>query len=718
RFSSWNLPYAAYCKALGQRPGEPSPFGGGTGATPTCLNIASPEAATPGRSATGPSPAMQLVRQKVAQDRSSLFLQGRHQELLASCGNEDRRTLTNYLHDFYIHSFVVAKYWGRGPRVGQWTLGLVSAITLGSFLDIGTPATLAPGTSPAVAHDGPHSLDSPTQLCRWSIHVPNIRYTQVAEPVVDVQDGFDIQDPRSWAEWPRDEAGHPASFARSMQEAITDSSFSLVPTDQLPIATESILQAVQRDEEQLQVDAWKVAIMAGNLELLDSLIDSPVPSGIDGIYPFHLAASFPDGGKTCCGVFRWLQHALGVMYHRRHEHDDLGQTVLDTFMIVILRSHTSVSPEHVSTRFNPPHRFPGEEQDICGRWDPVSPPVRTLFRHGYSRIPTSWKHAFCHSAAQAICHSLIAILAAPIRPPIDSPSGLFVRRCNNCGLELKLGPLHTLVVVAFYLAHRGMSGETMFGALAILVCLLSLGADASLMTMMSVEDILGQAEHGRCCHKLMDASDLLEAVPHDFVAQWTTDCQTGWRCIQQVLLLAKSAGDDVPQQDDASDSTSDSEQDVTSDGSSDSGREGCEGSNHGDQERVQFCRLCCPLENEEFGPLNLPCGGPKLGLLWATIQIELLTYRRINIGDPWISGRFSMDALKTWLEGGSLEFLTPLVESRMMKKHSCCGWFLGPDFVCPIAEEACKEYCMNMDDYDRGSFVPRPDHIDYWMECF
>jgi len=104
---------------------------------------------------------------------------------------------------------------------------------------------------------------------------------------------------------------------------------------------------------------------------------------------------------------------------------------------------------------------------------------------------------------------------------------LFVRRCGNCGLELKLGPLHTLVVVAFHLAHRGMPGETLFGALAILVCLLSLGADPSLRTMISVENILGHAEPGRCCHKLIDASDLMEAVPHDFVAQWTTDCRTG-----------------------------------------------------------------------------------------------------------------------------------------------------------------------------------------------
>ena len=293
-----------------------------------------------------------------------------HAGLLA--GGVVPSTLTNYLHDFYIHSFVVAKHWGRGPRMGQWTAGMVSAITLGSF-DIGTPASLASGTSPAAASHWPHRLDGPTQLCRWSIHVPNTQsqYMSVPEPQADAQDGFDIQDPRSWAEWPRDEAEHsPLSFATSMQEAITNSSFSLVSADELPIATESISQAVKQDPEQLQVDAWKVAIMAGNLELLVSLADTPLPSGIDDIYPFHLAASFLDGGKTCCGVITLLCDAFGDAYFFRHQHDDLGHTVLDTSMIAVLRSHTSVSPEHVSTRFIPPTAFQEKSRTFVGDGTP------------------------------------------------------------------------------------------------------------------------------------------------------------------------------------------------------------------------------------------------------------------------------------------------------------------------------------------------------------
>ncbi|KAH6613493.1 hypothetical protein F5144DRAFT_616419 [Chaetomium tenue] len=698
-FSSWNLPYGAYSKALGKKSDQPSPFGG-TGATPSYLNIESPEAATPGREAAGPSPTMQLVRQKVALDRSSLFLQGRHLELLASCGKEDRITLANYLHDFYIHSFVVAKYWGRGPQMDQWTAGLVSAFTLGSF-DIASPASLASAMSPAAAPDRLDKLDGPTQLCRWSIHVPSVFYEEIPEE----------SDPHSWVAWPLDEEALSMSFAESMGRSITNSTFSLTAPNDLPISTESLSQAVQQNPELLRADAWKVAIMAGNVDLLLRLHRETkrLPDGIDEIYPFHLAASFLDGGNTCCDMIITLSSIFESRYLFFHDRDDLGHTVLDSFMITILRSHTSVSPEHVSARFNPPHRFPGEEKDICGRWDADSPVVRTLFRHGYARVPTKWKHAFCHTAAQAICHSVIAIWGSPASPPIDALSGLFVRRCNSCGLELKLGPLHTLVVVAFYLAHLGMPGETMFGALAVLVCLLSLGAHASLRTVISVEDILGRAKPGRCCHKPMDASDLMRAVPHDLIAHWSTDCQTGWMCILQVLLLARHDGDPNLQQDADSGQESDSDE--------------FEGNSNADSEEDSHDapqNHDCGLEwrglraHTEW--LKLPCGNPKLGLLWATIQVELLTYRRINTADSWLSSRFSMGALKAWLEGTSSEFHIPLVEGGMMRNHSLCGWFRCRDFVCPVAEEVCKEHFMNMDVYDRATFLERPGLISGWLQ--
>ncbi len=128
----------------------------------------------------------------------------------------------------------------------------------------------------------------------------------------------------------------------------------------------------------------------------------------------------------------------------------------------------------------------------------------------------------------------------------------------------------------------------------------------------------------------------------------------------------------------------------------------------------------CHLEKEECAHtdwLKLPCGNPKLGLLWATIQVELLTYRRIDTGDSWVSHLFSTHALKTWLEGGSAEFLTPLVEREMMRDHSVCGWFhSSSDFPHPVVQEVCTEYFMNMDVHDRATYLDRRYLREMWRE--
>ncbi|KAK3375765.1 hypothetical protein B0T24DRAFT_698268 [Lasiosphaeria ovina] len=136
--SPFNFSYAAYVKALGKRNDHSSPFGESS-ATPSYMNIDDPKTPTPGRE----SPSMQLTRQKLAQDRASLFLQGHHIELLSSCGKEDRTTITNYLHDFYLFTFVVAKHWGRGPRMTEWTPNMVARITTGARDGV-SPASHSP----------------------------------------------------------------------------------------------------------------------------------------------------------------------------------------------------------------------------------------------------------------------------------------------------------------------------------------------------------------------------------------------------------------------------------------------------------------------------------------------------------------------------------------------------------------------------------------------
>ncbi|RGP67971.1 hypothetical protein FSPOR_5632 [Fusarium sporotrichioides] len=671
--SSWNLPYAAFLSSLPKNPDQPSPFGP-LGLTPEHFHIQSPEALTPGRAAAGPSPRIELVYEKQKEYCTSLFLQGRLDQLLVSLGKQDR-------------SFVLAKSWGRdllNPSQTQtFELPPQSYNAFSPF----TPSALLNLSS------GPSSPDfsvttnisiPPTQLCKWSIHVSARRYYSVDE---------------MGATTPSNLQPNPTSFVNFLHQSMAANDFTTTPKTDLPLAQHMITRSSEGDPSPLQLDAWKLAIMAGNLELLNQLFEDnfKAPEGIEDLYLFHLAVAFLDGGNQCCGVLTELSQMLPPSFSFYHNIDNHGHTILDALVVTVLRSHTSVQPGDVSYGFHSPNRFPGEEKDICGRWDVDAPAVRELFKQGYARIPTRWKHPFCHTAVQAVCHSMIAIFASPASPSIDTQSGLFVRRCTACGLELKLRPLHTLVVSAFYLAQLGMPGETLFGAIAMMVCLIALGADVSIKANISVEEILSSADAGQCRHTPLSPLDLIKAVPKGVIAAWSENCRVGWGCLIAVLELAVMEHDQAlsgrshrlpsPTRDERSDSISST-------------------SNESSEDDLDECYFQEEIHDDW---LKLPCTGARMGLLWASIQAEFLTYRRVVEEESWISNNFSMEALKRWLEEEDTEFSIPLVQNRMFESHTRCGWFHGyGDFLCPTAEDVCTDYFMNMDIYNRATYIEQP----------
>ncbi|KAF5590999.1 ACB 4-hydroxyacetophenone monooxygenase [Fusarium subglutinans] len=441
--------------------------------------------------------------------------------------------------------------------------------------------------------------------------------------------------------------------------------------------------------------------LSSDLELLDQLCEQngfDPPQGIEALHPLHLAAAFLDGGNQCCGVFTDLFQILSPTFAFYRNIDGHGHTILDALIVTVLRSHTSIQPGDVSYGFHSPNRFPGEENDICGRWDAEAPIVRELFEQGYARIPTRWKHPFCHTAVQAVCHSIIAIFASPASPNIDTPSGLFVRRCTTCGLELKLGPIHTLVIVAFYLAQLGMPGETLFGALAMLTCLTALGADVTTKANISVEGILRSSDGGECRHTLLSPLELMKAIPEGVIEAWSECCQIGWGCLTEVLVLVASERDQ--------ERGSRSQASVGPVGDEWSGTPA---SSHSESSAHDSCWVIFQEECHDNW-LKLPCNGPRIGLLWASIQTELLTYRRVRDGDSWISEKFSMKALNTWLKAEHTELSMPLVQNRIFKVHTRCGWFgKALEFLCPTAEDVCTKYFMNMEIDSKTSYIEQPD---------
>ncbi|KAF4341644.1 hypothetical protein FBEOM_4381 [Fusarium beomiforme] len=695
--SSWVLPYSAFASALPKTHDEPSPYGQQP-ATPGYLAINSPEVTSQAQETNGPSPNLELFYQKAKDNRASLFLQGRLQELMVSMNQQDRKICVDYFHELYLHGYTTAKNWGSTPSI----IPIVSpSMTTPVGWNSNSPWTLylnsPPGPTIQEGSQGFSIVNAPTQLCRWAIHVPDISYTPAPDDDIDA-------------------AIPAAAFQDSIHDSIVSGNFATVQADSLPFSHEKIIQCLSDNPAALKMDSFKLAIMSGNHELLYSLLGSEsreIRNELRSQFPFHLAASFISGGGSCCSILGELLY-LGAPALPKYNIDDLGHTILDNLMVSIMRSHTRIHPDIVSYGFNSLSRFPGEEKDICGRWDADSPEIRQLFAQGYARIPSRWKHPFCHSSVQAICHAIITLFGSKYSPNVDTLSGLFTRRCTECGLELKLGPLHVLVVTAFYLAQSGMAGETLFGPLAILVCLISVGADISLRVNISVDDLLQVSETGTCRHRSMTASELAAEVPHSLILNWSPDCQVGWACLLQTLSKAQEVDCQVgwacPLQTLSKAQEVDEQDEYTSNDSErgwdeESGSEECNESSH------------CELEGERIGShdlTNIKCTGPTIGLLWATIQTELLTYRKLEENDPWISANFSMRALQEWLENRTDNFEIPLVQQQMMNPHSDCGWF-GDSDVCfwAVAEDACKERFMNMDDYRRSSFSQVPD-IENW----
>jgi len=577
---------------------------------------------------------------------------------------------------------MTAKYWGRGPE--KWTAPLISARTMPDHQAL--PSTTMSPNFRSSPLSNAHEVETPSPLCRRTIHYQsNLKYETIPDPEPQ-SSTQDISDESTWQRWTSDKP-----LAQVMQESLADNSFTEIAQGSLPFSTEIVVQAAEKTEEQLEAESWAFAIMAGNLESIsDSLENGIIPENIDRINPFHLAASYLNGGKSCCWVLSELVGFLGSEYSISTNYiDSQGHTVLDKLMLLILRSHTSIRPQDVSVTFLGQDRWEGQEKDMCGRWDADSPCVRQLYKSGAIRIPHEWKHTFCHTSVQAICHSISAVFGVSWSPDINRTSGLFQTQCAHCRAYLRLLPLHSLVVTACYLANDGTEGETLFGTLACLVCMLTHNADPTLAADISLPAIFGHPETGGCGHEPIDATSLASKVPESLIDSWPPEARLGWRAFTSVLQFAtkdrKENGNRRDTYHDESDGESDDEND---DGSR------------------EWARYCPCMDGHFVKPPNFFCGDESLGTLWASIQTEFLSYRRQSVGDPWLSTRFSMRAVCQQFEHGDGLEEMPLISQALMNSHTRCGWFdQAGDLVFPNSQDVCSGYYMNLEDWGRTTFI-------------
>lgn len=616
--------------------------------------------------------------------------------------------------------FVTAKHWTqKSPLETKYM------IPAGTIASLAAPSSasgsLAEQSTPSASTSYDESPLKPEQYCRYIVHASNedadFDPPQDSRPPSNInqdsrlpsdlnQDSQSLshldEDPWAPAVWPSEnQADHP--FTNLMQESLAEGNFTTLPPDSLPISSSLIIESLIKDSRSPELESLKFAITAGNLELVGSILKeaNADPVALEQfleIHPYHLAATYLDGGNTCCSILATLMSHLGGRYPvARNNEDTTGHSISDCLLISVLRSHTNVMPRDVSSGYANMNRYPGEEKDACGRWDADSPIIRQHFQRSDCRIPFGWKHPFYHSSIQAVCHNLLAIfLPGSYNPHIHQPSGLFIRHCEKCGTKLTLGPLHLTVVLAYHLAASGVDGETLFGAVAVLVCLLRLGANVFQESDVSAHEILGDSwedeahSEGVCKHGFMDADEFIQTIPSAALYSWEKECRIGWDCMRGILRLAKAGKIHRINKSPIPKSEIIDSMDI-GDGENWDGKGPFSNEDGEEDDLTELGGSGCPLEQEhERGRVldgkQFPCGNPQLGLVWAVVHAEMLTYRRTFDFEPWISEDSPMVALKQWLEGKSNKLEMPLLQKGMLRETTPCRWICNKNFPWSTAQ--------------------------------
>jgi hypothetical protein len=646
------------------------------------------------------------------------------------------------MHQFWQFSFTTARTWGRGPRIWKAsTLRFTEFSNQGPGSVPSTPTANidSPGQqfrSDRLSNNHPKSskMQRPTDLCQWSIHARSVSYKKAESPELS-EPPEDLGNEDSWKPWTSSHTIH--DFAESLQTSLQSNDFSTIDVKQLPISSGQIVKAAERSQEQLLEEAFGFSIMARNTDLIyDMLENTDEDFSLQELFPLHLAASYLDGSKTCCGIFEAIIEGMptGEASVRKLYMNHLNHTILDNLMITILKTHSSCTPIMVDEAFKTEHRFAGEEVDICGRWDADSNCIRELQASGSPIIPIAWKHMFCHTSAQAITHCIGSLFSPYWGPDIDAPSGLFLKRCQNeaCGLKLQLRPLHTLVVTAVYLAQLGRDGETLFGIIACLLCLLGKGANPLLKAHLSLDALLHRRDSQECTHSELDPLELAHNVPEDIISSWPQERITGWRIFGAILNLSQrewtpSAVHELREASEPREGfqssygiyTRDIEHypgmslpfmDIDLVESRSADEDGGDSSDDG-----EGLPAFCPEHDHASYQKNYFGKNKYLATLWAAVQTELLTYRRINEGDPWISANFDMESVLESLEMGT-DLTINLVSKEMMKPFCRCGVFeMSEDPACVRVEEASAYYFSNLEDWNRSTYIAAPEYrMESW----
>lgn len=561
---------------------------------------------------------------------------------------------------------------------------------------------------------------TPSQDCGWAIHLLNPCLALGLAPFSNYPPNRDNEAP-----------SETGPFQEDLRAALATDSFTEIPSVSLAVPLSELASKVSRSENDFRAETISFAIMGRNLDLLvRSLIEvfeivDDVQSrgtrqlvldmGLDWTSLLHIATSYLDGGNTCCLIVAELAK-FAITFSNPWTGGLInpnGHTLIDNIFLTILRSHADVPLSTVDSKVGKSARYSGQEVDICGRWDATSPCFRTLLASGQTQIPVSWKHKFCRTSAQAVCHSLAILLRNfPFLQTADS--GLFSQRCTNsmCGGLFTLGPLHALVMTSFNLMMFGGPEEDLFGMLACFLSLIDAGVDPLQCMDVSVQQMLGTVTTEDCSHNSLTAAELARNVYQELWRWPLSDtCLTGFAALVSVMEETERARRHyVTTREESSEELDEPYMCDTVESDhvlAESSFTDCVGVRGG-----YLCMDCRDGEDPVFGD------SWQLGHVWAAVQAEMASGQLRAAGDS-SSDSFSMKRLLQTMTDNILPDLAHL-EPGNLREYCKCGKFSqanpGLANMDEIFKDTSRNLNVNEETWARISIIKAMDLGDEYFD--